>query len=50
MSDIPILYSPRQIALVRASGMVLAAALRLAGSSAKPGVTTREIDKLVGTV
>ncbi len=43
----PELKSPREIALMREAGKVVAEALRLCREMARPGVTTREIDGAV---
>ena len=43
----PELKSPREIALMREAGKVVAEALRLCRDMARPGVTTREIDRAV---
>jgi methionyl aminopeptidase len=39
--------TPEQIELIRAAGKIAAGAIELAGSHAKPGVTTDELDRLV---
>jgi len=46
-SQKPELKSPREIALMRAAGKVVAEALRLCRSMARPGVKTSEIDQAV---
>lgn len=46
-SQKPELKSPREIALMRESGKIVAEALRLCRSMAKPGVRTIEIDQAV---
>ena len=43
----PELKSPREIGLMRQSGLLVAEALRLCRTMAKPGVRTIEIDKAV---
>ena len=43
----PELKSPREIGLMREAGLLVAEALRLCRSMAKPGVKTVEIDKAV---
>ena len=43
----PELKSPREIALMRESGKIVAEALRMCREMAKPGVATREIDAAV---
>ena len=47
ISQKPELKSPREIGLMRQSGLLVAEALRLCRSMAKPGVRTIEIDKAV---
>ena len=39
--------SPREVERMRAAGKIAAAALRLAGEHAKPGVTTQQISRIV---
>ena len=41
------LYSERQVNLIRESGRVVAQCLKLIGEMVAPGVTTRQIDRLV---
>jgi len=41
------LYSERQVALIRESGRIVAHCLKMIGELVAPGVTTRQIDRLV---
>jgi methionyl aminopeptidase len=45
-----VLKSPREIALMRQAGEIVAAAIRLCGDLVKPGVSTLEIDREVATL
>ena len=47
MSEGPTLYSPRQVELIRDSGRIVAECLELVRKTIAPGVTTRQINRVV---